>query len=173
MRCAAVLVQAEGGYLLDPHSSVLTGMGAFQSLLDAGGVVFEVYLGCSWGSLRSCTLLYFSSSASSLAAKWSPEIECTFFSFCLANANRNMDSLNGHITFSLPFFVSCTWGPASGIPSLVQPQFLFSEIQMCGGTVFSFQFCFQLNHIWFLAWLHILQPWPHCTLTNFSRTNKP
>lgn len=80
-------------------------MGAFQSLLDAGGVVFEVYLGCSWGPLRSCTLLYFSSSASSRAAKWSPEIECTFFSFCLANANRNMDSLNGHITFSSPFLV--------------------------------------------------------------------
>lgn len=78
--------------------------------MDAGGVVFGVCLGCSWGLFRSCNSLCFSSSASSLVAKpenWmSPEIECLLLCFYLANTNCNMDSLNGHITLLglLPLF---------------------------------------------------------------------
>lgn len=128
---------------------------SFRSLMDARGVVFGVCLGCSWGPFRNCNSLCFSSSASSLAAKPFPEIECLLLCFCLANANYNMDSLNEHIILSFPLHGSCIWGPAAGIPSLVQSQFPFTQIKTYGDTVFSFQLCFQLNHIWFPGLLPI------------------
>lgn len=148
------------------------GNGSFRSLIEAGGVVLGVCLGCSWGPLRSCNLLCFSSSASSLAVSPSPEIECLLLCFCLTNASCAMDSLNGHITLSFPFLVSCIWAPAAGMPSLARSQLSFTQIQTCGDPVFSFQSCFQLNHIWFPGLRHVPQPWPHCTLTSFRRTDK-